>query len=109
MPYVLLYTEVPFFHEERSASRTKYTEVQKEAEMHATTHIADANTRKKIMKMKKQHKNKRNNGIAITISFPFFYFALLFQKINGKPENKKRRKLDPLSSPESNSNALSSP
>jgi hypothetical protein len=33
------HAEVPFFHEERSASRTKYTEVQIEAEMHATTHI----------------------------------------------------------------------
>jgi len=33
------HAEVPFFHEERSASRTKYTEVQIEAEMHATTHL----------------------------------------------------------------------
>jgi len=33
------HAEVPFFHEERSAFRTKYTEVQIEAEMHATTHL----------------------------------------------------------------------
>jgi len=52
-------------------------------------HIANATTRMKVMKKKKQHKNKRNNGIAITSSFPFFYFALLFQKINKDWETKK--------------------
>jgi hypothetical protein len=55
----------------------------------ATTHIANATTRMKVMKKKKQHKNKRNNGIAITSSFPFFYFELLFQKINKDWETKK--------------------